>query len=190
MHTTNPFEGLDRSCINLIQGKARRLAHHPYFSISDVEDIESELAIHLRQQSHKYDPKRGSYRTFASRILDHRTAAMIAERRTRHFNHTVVSLDLMSAVDEETPDATGKNVITQMIDAQNQEFTLVVALRIDLINAMRHLTPQQTELCHLLASGWNVSECSQAMGISRDSVYELKRQIQHQFRRLALDAHL
>jgi RNA polymerase sigma factor (sigma-70 family) len=190
MCNTNPFEGMDAYCIYAIRGKSQRLARQAYFSLSDIDDIESDLAMHLRQQLGRYDPNRGSFRTFVSRVLDHKIMSMIAERRTRHFDHQALSLELSAEATEAHADTTSLDVMPQRVDGQPLDFSANAVLRADLRTAMRVLTPQQIILCRLLAEDRNMTESARAMGISRDTAYELKRQIQHKFRRLGLDAHL
>lgn len=187
MRSTNPFEGLDAFCISAIQSKSRRLARQANFALSDIDDIEIELALHLRQQLPKYDPMRGSMRTFVSRILDNRVIVMISERRTRQFNYQSISLDAEPARiegDLGIADTVGD------LGSPASEFSCQAELRADLSQAFGKLSPELLDLCSRLSAMQSIAEIARETGVSRDTVYERKRQVHRVFKRCGLDAYL
>jgi RNA polymerase sigma factor (sigma-70 family) len=193
MRNTNPFEGLDTFSINAIQSKSRRLAGQVNFALSDIDDIEVELALHLRQQLHKYNPERGGIRTFVSRILDNRIMVMIAERRTRHFNYQSISLDAESSQsdgDLSVAEAMGEQDSPASAYLSATEFADQAELRSDLEKALRILTPEQLDLCNRLSAMQSIAEIARETGVSRDTVYERKRQVRRVFERFGLEAYL
>ena len=193
MNYTNPFEGLDEHSIHAIQSKSRIAARRHHFTQSDVEDIEVELALHLRQQISKYDPARGRFRTFVSRVLDNRILVMVSERQTRYFNYEAVGIDdMLRDSDDElvVGDTVSEAEIEGLGGAGLCRSSDRISLRVDIERALQKLTPEQRELCLRLSESWSVSKIAGEMGMSRDTAYERKRQICRIFRRLGLDAYL
>ena len=193
MNYTNPFEGLDANSIRAIRSKSRLAVQQRHITCSDIDDIEVELALHLRQQMSKHDPARGTFRTFVSRVLDNRILVMVSERQTRYFNYEAIGLDdVLRDPDDElvvgdiVPEAVAEGLGGSELSRSSDR----INLRVDIERALQKLTPEQRELCILLAETWSVSMIAREMGISRDTVYERKRQIRCVFRRLGLDAYL
>src|SRR5665213_4547406 len=65
----------------LIQIKALQMIRRPGFIPSDDEDREQELVAYVIQQSHHYDPARGSIHTFIDRVVNSRVAMLFRESR-------------------------------------------------------------------------------------------------------------
>ena len=190
MCNTNLFEDLDAFSIYAIQEKAKKLACHPCFSISDVDDIEVELVLRLRQQICKHDSARGSLKTFVSRVLDNRIRLMIDERKTRHFNYQSVGIGCALRGFSDEPDS---DYVAAYDDSPLEasqvllDFSDCVLLRVELQRVFQALPPHLVKLCRHLATSSSMAEASRAMGISRDTVYEWRRQLQFVFRRFGLD---
>lgn len=190
MSDTNPFEGLSDRSAYVIRSKSVALASQSGFSASDIDDIEADLALHLRQQLSKYDASLGKMSTFRDRVLKRKVIRMIEERRTRHYHYGATSLETLYDSDDTNSDAEVAEC-SALAGAEDEidPFHLVL-LRADLQETMKSLTPQQVQLCQLLAEGSNITRCASAMGLSRDCVNDLRNQIRHTFRRLGLQAHL
>lgn len=67
----------------IIKRKARRLAGHYGYRISDVEDIEQDLATHVFQQTHRHEPERGSREKFISRVVKNKLLNLIEQRTAK-----------------------------------------------------------------------------------------------------------
>ncbi|MBX3385994.1 MAG: hypothetical protein KF768_05435 [Phycisphaeraceae bacterium] len=70
----------------LIARKARRLCRRRGMSLSDIEDIEQELRIHVELRLARWDSEKACQRTFIDRIIRRRLVSIIryrfAEKRT------------------------------------------------------------------------------------------------------------
>lgn len=60
---------------------ARRLSRKPGFTISDVPDIEQELALDLLKALPKFDPNKASLPTFISRVVNRRCISLLRDAR-------------------------------------------------------------------------------------------------------------
>lgn len=68
---------------NLIKRKARSIARHPGFSVSDIEDIEHDLWKHLLKRQNRFDPKRSAFPTFADRVVNKKVIDIIRDRNAK-----------------------------------------------------------------------------------------------------------
>jgi len=63
-----------------IHHKARRLIGRFGFTVSDLPDLEQELALDLLKRAAAFDPAKARWSTFLSRCIDHRIADIIRAR--------------------------------------------------------------------------------------------------------------
>jgi RNA polymerase sigma factor (sigma-70 family) len=67
----------------IIKRKAKRLAGHYGYRISDVEDIEQDLAMHVFQQTHRHEPGRGSREKFVSKVAKNKLLNLIEKHTAK-----------------------------------------------------------------------------------------------------------
>lgn len=65
----------------LIKYNARRLCRRPGFCLSDREDIEQDLWVHLLLRLPQFNPNRGSLKTFIARVIERRVISLIRHRQ-------------------------------------------------------------------------------------------------------------
>jgi RNA polymerase sigma-70 factor (ECF subfamily) len=65
---------------------ARQLVGHAGFTISDLDDLQQDLAVHALVHWHKFDSKRATERTFLDRILRQRKLAILRRRKSGFAN--------------------------------------------------------------------------------------------------------
>lgn len=68
---------------NYIHRKARSIIRRPGFSVSDIEDIEQQLWLHLLERQEQFDPARSSFPTFANRVITNRAKDILRDRRAQ-----------------------------------------------------------------------------------------------------------
>lgn len=109
METTSCSDGIDRRVLANIRFNARRLAIRQAVPGMDVEDYEQDLACDLIRRGRAFNPLRGSYRTFADRVVGRRasglarqTTRIVAEREAISLDAPVVDWDGTAATLGET----------------------------------------------------------------------------------------
>ncbi|MBN1606479.1 MAG: sigma-70 family RNA polymerase sigma factor [Polyangiaceae bacterium] len=86
---------LSHSAHQLIHRKARRLVGTAGFAVSDVDDIEQELALDLLERLPKFDQNRAAHSTFVARLLGRKISNLIRHRtqELRDYRRATVSLN-------------------------------------------------------------------------------------------------
>jgi hypothetical protein len=150
----------------LIKGKADRAAGRGAFRWADRDDFEQELALHWVVREPRYDPRRASLVTYASRSLDSRIIDFIrrahaAKRdRRREWRVEDVPEDMLAAY---APDL-----------ARTDE-------AIDVWVALAGLAGVARDLALLLMS-LSEADAVRETGMTRQRVRTLKRQIERHLR--------
>ncbi len=195
MFHTNPFEGLDDYAINLIRYKTRRLIGQAGFARSDQEDIEQDLAIHLRQQLPKHNPRKGTIKTFINTVLDNKIRTMVAARLTSQFDFRQHDYSLDETIETETGDRVSRG---EAIDAEeylmatgrmNRRAFDTLELRIDVQCAVSLLPADLQNLCARLQER-TIVDIAREDGVSRHKIDELRRRIALLFLEHGLDEYL
>jgi hypothetical protein len=77
---------------------ASKLFGHYRFTRTDVEDIKSDLIAYLWERSDQWDPARGAWTTFVTRVMKNRILNIIAHRRARKRDYRCeVSIDAITS---------------------------------------------------------------------------------------------
>jgi RNA polymerase sigma-70 factor (ECF subfamily) len=192
MHHTNPFEGLDDYAVNLIRYKTRRLIGQAGYTRSDTEDIEQDLSLHLRQQLPKYNPRKGTLKTFINTVLDNKIRTMVAARTTSQFDFRQHDFSLDETIETETGDRVSRG---EAIDSE--EYLMVtgrlnrkafdgVEMRIDVQCAVSLLPADLQTLCARLQER-TIVDIAREDGVSRHKIDELRRRIAFLFLEHGLD---
>ncbi|MEN6358245.1 MAG: hypothetical protein ABFD83_14325 [Armatimonadota bacterium] len=182
MGNTNAFEGLDGYSVHLIRYKAQRLIGYLGLTESDREDIEQDLAIHLRQNLPKHDASRGSLKTFINCVLDNRVKAIIKSRSCSTLDVRMHAYSIDAAAESARFDEFTMADILDTDDYQimlgnvNRTLIEMVELRIDVRRAVSSLPEDLQKVCKLL-SYTTVTAAARELGIKRSKLYEMMRRL-------------
>lgn len=147
----------------IIKRKAKRLQGHYGYRVSDVEDIEQDLATHVFQQSYRYEPARGSREKFISAVAKHKILHLIekrtAKKRDRRRDVSADDLGEAALLD-------GKNT-TDQIDRV-----------IDMRDAIACL-PEELRQVALLRSEHSEREIEGLLGLTRGQVRGRLQRLEH-----------
>ena len=174
----------------LVRAKARGLCRRHDFRADECTDIEQELYLRVLERAHHFDPRRGSWKTFVSRVVQTGIASLVRERRRqmRAAGFQAVSID------EQAPGAFSllpRDLLTER-DAARHMATVVNDERDQHIQAeaVRHvlatLEPLLQAICALLIDG-TVASAARTLGIPRSRVEKYVKTIREQFRAAGLE---
>lgn len=158
MKYRNNYPGVDPYVVNSVRCMARNLVGKAGILYEDVEDVEQDLMLHFLSRKDQFDPRRGQFNTFVSRvvragvkdILDHR----MAQRRGQGLEVTLVSLE------QERDDAVTPSVVLQgMAGLDGREVDGLghaichldeVGLKVDVERAIKRLPKALQDICERL----------------------------------------
>lgn len=192
---TNPFEGLDDYSVNLIRHKTRHLIGQTGYTKSDQEDIEQDLSLHLRQQLPKYDPRKGTLKTFVSIVLNNKVRTMASARLTSQFDFRQHDCSLDEMVETGVGDRVSRG---EAIDAEeylmatgqlNLRALDLVELRIDVRHAISLLPADLQSMCARLQEQ-TIVDIAREDGVSRHRIDEIRRRIAFLFLEHGLDRYV
>jgi len=172
--------GLDARTLKHIHRTAKRLDRTGGVPGMDAEDIEHDLILDLWRRRRAFDPNRGSFRTFADRLIAHRVATLTCPTTRLCAEQVTVCLD---APLDELEGATLADTIAQPTSGDGADVDLGMAL--DVRRFVQGLTPALQRCCSILMAP-NVAEAAAAAGLHRSSVYECAERL----RKLATAAGL
>lgn len=162
--------GRDNYAERLIRHKARQLVGRYGFTLSDREDIEQELRLHLLQCMQRFDPNLGGCNTYISRVINRKIVSMLRHRLAEQREYHRVSCSLSeSVVGEggchiERSQTLDKDVDARLADGRSHVEDADLAL--DLQATLAKLSPELRRTCEVLMT-LPIGEAAQALGISR-----------------------
>jgi RNA polymerase sigma-70 factor, ECF subfamily len=192
---TNAFEGLEPYSVGLIRYKSRRLIGILGLTESDRDDIEQEMAVHLRQNLSKHDPARGSVKTFINCVLDNRVKAIIKSRTCSAFDCSIHAYSLDAAFEAGDSDEVTKGDI---LDTDEYRIRLgnatrplleLVELRVDVLRVVASLPDDLQRVCEALSHS-TVAASARELGISRPKLYEMMRGLRDVFSEAGVQLHI
>jgi RNA polymerase sigma factor (sigma-70 family) len=127
-----------------IRHKARQLVGRRGFNISEQEDIEQELRLHLLRRFSKFDPRIAHWKVFVRTVIERRAATLV---RQRCLQGRLLCLDNAQAASSECN----------------------IDLAIDTSSLMAQLPRRSRELCKRLM-GASVAEVARQMNIPRSTL--------------------
>ena len=141
--------------------------------VSDREDIEQELALHVWRQLPKSDPDRGSRHTFVARVIEKFAVDLIRSRYAamRDFRKTAGSLDNEIEMPNGTRAAAGDMIDQDDYLAVTGRALPDLGLTLDFQRSLDRLPVEQRELCLKLMVD-TVTEVAAALGKPRPTLYE------------------
>jgi DNA-directed RNA polymerase specialized sigma24 family protein len=96
----------------IVRDKARRAAKLPGFNVSDIDDFEQDLWLHLLTRLSCYDPSRASPETFASRLCDNRIRSVVRSARAEKRSGGVS----LASLDQANPHGQIGAQVVQLVD--------------------------------------------------------------------------
>lgn len=156
-----------------IEYHARRLSRKPGFTLSDVPDIEQELAMDLLKALPKFDPSKASLPTFISRVVNRRCLGLL--RDARHPKRRGgTSLDA-SMGDEVTQDQRHRMTGHRPVDeVEKAEVAEVVQLALGKL-------PDRLHKIAVLLMTHTQAEAARELGVSETTIHRARKQIREHF---------
>jgi len=184
---------LSKYARTLIACKARRLVGRAGFTRSDVEDIQSELTLHLLERLPRFNPKKSRLNTFITRVVEDMAEKLVRHRtmEKRDFQREACSLN------EDIKN--GEGVLTERAETLSRE-EHDVRLRgrapqnasdmaLDVERVMSRLPKELRELCELLQT-MSVTDAARKLGIPRSTVRGRVRKLREVFHKAGVQDYL
>lgn len=171
----------------LIRVKARQIVRRPGFSSSDSDDVEQDLFLHLLNQIQQFDPSRGSFNTFISRVVDSAVAMLVRERgRNKRAPATGVIRSLEVMVDQTDGPPSPLGATLSQDDAQRRTGVAAMSnsdlfeLADDIAHLMDALPPELQAVCRARMDR-NRKETERDLDLSRRNYDAAIEQIREHF---------
>jgi len=167
MELTNRYDQLGEDARKLIRCKARRLVGCYGFTVSDVQDIEQDLALDLLRRLPKYDPSRARISTYISRLVEHCIATLIEKRNAecRDWSQCRDSLDAPARGGDPEDTALGEHYADP-----NNPTSDDIAARLDIADVLAQLPPELRDTWEVCLHE-NVTSAARRLGVCRGTVY-------------------
>lgn len=169
MGLRNSYEGLDAHDVGLLRHHADVVVRRGGLLRADRDDVEQELALDLYRRLPRFDAARASRRTFASRVVAHRSAELLAACWSAKESARRV-LDSLDA----------QEVAVRSDDEHDRH-----DLRIDLAAALTTLPAEHRTICDALTRG-SEREAARRIGIPRRTLRDHVAEIRAHFLRCGL----
>jgi RNA polymerase sigma factor (sigma-70 family) len=153
---------------------ARRLSRKPGFTISDVPDLEQELAMDLLKALPKFDPSKASLPTFISRVVNRRCLGLLRDaRHPKRRGDT--SLDAAMG-DEVAQDQRHRMTGHRPADGvEKAEVAEVVQLAVGKL-------PDRLHKIAVLLMSHTQAEAARELGVSETTIHRARKQIREHFK--------
>ncbi|MBL7132883.1 MAG: hypothetical protein ISS78_02180 [Phycisphaerae bacterium] len=177
----------------LLKTKARQLRRRPEFWRMPVPDIQQELALHIVQRAHLFDPARGTVMAFIVTVVDSAAAIMCRDRKRlkRAAGLNLQSLEGSALLDE----GEEKSLLDVLVDDdlrrrqatyQEPDEDQCIA-SVDMTETLRHLSPVFREIARLLMDGATEASVARELGISRRRVRKAMAELRERFQQMGFE---
>jgi RNA polymerase sigma factor (sigma-70 family) len=172
--------------------RATELARRCRAICLDADDVRQELLLQLWRRRSRFNPQRGGYAGFITRVIRNAAADLIA----KHAAPSRGGLQIPVSLHEPTVDDEGE--ACRLADILPNEAGLwsspaaaleISDLRADLRGAVAQLPREHQDLCADLANS-SISEISRGQSCSRAVTYERIRDIRRTFEKLGLAVYV
>lgn len=191
----NRYHGIDEYTVRLITFKAKQLTAHPGFSDADREDLEQELLLDLLRRQPKYDPDRSQNNTFVARVVEHRAATLIEERKAGLRDYRLQAFSLNDLIEDEDGVRCERSETFDQDDylvrtgRQSRSSDELRDLGIDVRSVVDQLSPKLRDLCKRLMRD-SITDVSCETGIPRSTLYGVIGKIRVAFIDAGLEDYL
>ena len=185
----------DPSVARSIHFAAKRLTYQDGWTSADLPDLEQELHIHLWKSSGRFNPDRGSWRTFASRVVGNKARTMLRDSKAVKRSISRLSQSLNEEVDDEEGDAVELQDVLDleqylaMTRGPTRTEPELVALKCDIDRVLATLSPEERVVCQLTAS-MAKDEVAQALGLHRATLHRIVQRLRQAFQAAGLEEYL
>ena len=182
------YDGLTYEMVMQIKHKSYNLIGTAGFTVSDRDDIESELAWHLRERLSKHEPSRAKLPSFVNVVLNNKIANMIEARKSWHydFRDHQFSLDEQYRDDDGWTYGPGDSIIEDdylmRIGRQSISALGEIELRAEIESIVSGLPDDLKDLCHDILKFGSIPAVSENTGTPRATLYHRVRKLQRAFR--------
>lgn len=191
----NRYHGIDAYTVRLITFKAKQLSAHPGFSHADREELEQELLLDLLLRQPKYDPGRAQNSTFVARVVEHRAATLIEERKAGLRDYRLQAFSLNDHIEDEDGGCCERSETFDQDDyllrtgRQSRSSIELRDLGIDVRSVIDQLPPKLRDLCQRLMRD-SITDVSRETGIPRSTLYGVIDKVRVAFKDAGLEAYL
>jgi RNA polymerase sigma-70 factor (ECF subfamily) len=191
----NRYDGIDEYPVRLITFKAKQLTAHPGFSEADREDLEQELLLDLLRRQPKYDPSRAQNSTFVARVVEHRAATLIEERKAGLRDYRLQAFSLNDHIEDEDGVRCERSETFDLDDyllrtgRQSRSSDELRDLGIDVHSVVDQLPPKLRDMCQRLMRD-SITDVSRETGIPRSTLYGIIDKVRAAFKNAGLEDYL
>lgn len=191
----NRYYGIDEYTVRLITFKAKQLTAHPGFSEADREDLEQELLLDLLRRQPKYDPARAQHNTFVARVVEHRAASLIEERKAGLRDYRLQAFSLNDHIEDddgvryERAETFDQDDYLLRTGRQSRSSDELRDLGIDVRSVVDQSPPKLRDLCQGLMRD-SITDVSRETGIPRSTLYGIIDKVRVAFKDAELEAYL
>jgi len=191
----NRYEGIDEYAVRIIKHKARQLVGRAGFTASDRQDLEQEMMLDLLRRLPRFDPKRGSRKTFIARVVKHKVATIIEARKAGKRDYRLRACSLNDRLENddggsiERQETIDQDEYLRRTGRLSRPAAELRDLCIDLGRVMASLSPELRTLCQRLQTE-SVTEISRDTGIPRGTIYEAIKKLRAVFEDAGLRDYL
>jgi len=158
------------------------------FQEYDFDDLMQECLTHWLSVRDGYDEgRRASKRTFMGHVIRNKLKDLVAQRQAEKREPTYFAISLDAPLVEGESRTLLDEIEETTADERTRDLCLEVGLSVDLAKALEKLTPRQQDICRLAMEGYDVTEMSKELGLSRSTIYEEKKRIRDFFHKQGLE---
>lgn len=177
----------------LIRRTAKKLVGKAGLTTSDIEDLESELTLHLLEHLPKFDAETAAYSTFVTCVVKRKAAKILRDRTCEMRDPRREACSLNEDIEAETGQRTerAETISREEHDRrlggrsedQKRDMTL------DVEEMLSRLPDNVRKLCEL-AKTETVAEAARRLGIPESTAYSQLKKLRTAFRDAGLEDYL
>jgi RNA polymerase sigma-70 factor, ECF subfamily len=186
MNLEDGLSEIDQYAIRNIQCRVRGLVGRYGITAQDRDDLIQQLFLEYLERIGRFDPERGSYKTFVNCLIRNQAISIVRVRKRQLREATLCALASTPAEDpDDETHAAGSTEINQDVVAMatgraSRPAAELLHLRIDVYHAVNSLPPHLRDIGdRVVAEG--VTDVSQALGRSETRIYQLLWKIRAAF---------
>jgi RNA polymerase sigma factor (sigma-70 family) len=178
----------------LIRWKARQLAGKPGFIRSDQADIEQELTLKFLNSAASFEPERGRWKGFVTKVVERHAASLLRNSRAKKRAHRrITSLNSPVQAGSDIPTTLADSITDRDQDARRgrrpRSEEQISRLAFDLAEVLERLPPKLRDLAERLKTQ-SIAEAARTLGVPRTTVNGWVSQLRRRFEKAGLRAYM
>lgn len=180
----DPRDGnLPDYAVRQIHVKARKLAGHYGFGLSDQEDIRQELTIEVWRRLPEFNPTKGSLEAFVYWLIKRARATLIERQMAKKRGNNRYMRSLDSPIRGSDGGLTAASEVVDEAEAgrrlglERQHFTAQSDLHAEFQAFVEHLPADLRELFERMLDNPSLTDISRETGIPRGTLYERRKEL-------------